>query len=241
MFHLNLKPFDLSGTSSPAFQTPGTDGKMIQSLLEYYETASGTRSKSNAILYHLQPFPPNTRGYLYFHVEENKPPITGELRFRICGNPWHFEQGHDLRGRNPWETWNISLFRLARIKQYAGIYHIIRRERLVPTDVLSDIQKLPMLEKTSAVLYDIGQPFVIDLSVQDVRFTLMHPKYTAFCCLRQLFCDRPRKIHPYTGELHFRILVKVINKAAYRKGSSSNGTISNARGRGATNTPYAIS
>ncbi|PPQ80517.1 hypothetical protein CVT25_001547, partial [Psilocybe cyanescens] len=40
--------------------------------------------------------PPNTKGHLYYHLENGRPLISGEVRMQICDGPSDFEKGHDL-------------------------------------------------------------------------------------------------------------------------------------------------
>lgn len=66
-----------------------------------------------------KPFPPNTRGFLYYHSPAFMPPTAGEIRFRLTqsSSPKDFYTGSDLLLPNGL-PWSLPLVRLAH-----GLYH----------------------------------------------------------------------------------------------------------------------
>ena len=61
---------------------------------------------------YLWPFPPNMRGFLYYHTPPKAPPLVGEIRFRIASHLDNFHDGEDLLSRDK-TPWSISPFSLA--------------------------------------------------------------------------------------------------------------------------------
>ncbi|TFK45340.1 hypothetical protein OE88DRAFT_1222537 [Heliocybe sulcata] len=83
------------------------------------------------------PFPPNSHGFLYWHLEPDAPPVSAQVRFRttISSDPDTFPSGRDLQLPNG-RTWNISLFRIARRSQYSGLRAHLLSEELVTERLL---------------------------------------------------------------------------------------------------------
>ncbi len=54
------------------------------------------------------PFPPNTRGFLYYHNPPKAPPFVGELRFRCANSLEDFPNGKDLLSTDKFNPWSIS-------------------------------------------------------------------------------------------------------------------------------------
>ncbi|TFK46233.1 hypothetical protein OE88DRAFT_1595401, partial [Heliocybe sulcata] len=83
------------------------------------------------------PFPPESHGFLYWHLQPDGPPVSGHVRFRITksSDPATFPSGHDLQlpdGR----IWNIPLLRIARCSRYSGLRVHLLSENLVTAKVL---------------------------------------------------------------------------------------------------------
>lgn len=45
------------------------------------------------------PFPSGTRGVFYYHQPPDRPPVAGELRFRVCDSVSHFVDGADQKSQ----------------------------------------------------------------------------------------------------------------------------------------------
>ncbi|KAF8347384.1 hypothetical protein F5887DRAFT_881885, partial [Amanita rubescens] len=58
-------------------------------------------------------FPPNTRGFLYYHTPPKAPPFVGELRFRCANSLEDFPNGKDLLSTDRFNPWSIPLSTLA--------------------------------------------------------------------------------------------------------------------------------
>ncbi|TFK46221.1 hypothetical protein OE88DRAFT_1044729 [Heliocybe sulcata] len=102
------------------------------------------------------PFPPESQGFLYWHLEPHAPPISGQVRFRTTTSPdpATFPSGHDLQLPDA-GTWNIPLFRIARALKYSGIRALLLSEKLVTADVLGAAVSASSQEKLRLPKSDI--------------------------------------------------------------------------------------
>ncbi|TFK46224.1 hypothetical protein OE88DRAFT_1739672 [Heliocybe sulcata] len=119
------------------------------------------------------PFPSNSQGFLYWHLDPGAPPVSGQVRFRTTtsSNPATFPIGRDLQlpdGR----MWHISLFDIARRAKYSGLRAHLLSENLVTVNVLNTAQTISARtgKKTyhpatgSLLIWTFGQSFLVDLT-----------------------------------------------------------------------------
>lgn len=120
-----------------------------------------------------KPFPPGTKGVLYYHQSPTLPPASGQVRFRICDTVSQFANGRDLDVVIG-DPWNIPLLNVVKSAKYKGIKALLLREGLVDRRLIADIQGITKgvsSHKKGAAIFDIDQPFVADLSTSlTVRF-----------------------------------------------------------------------
>ncbi|KAF8350356.1 hypothetical protein F5887DRAFT_297990 [Amanita rubescens] len=112
-----LKPFDctdLSGTSRPCLTLP-----CGRTHIGYHKTKGAS------------PFPPNTRGFFYYHTPPKAPPLVGELRFRCASNLDDFHDGKDLVLKDKFTPWSIPLYALANWVGYAKLREQLMLDNLV--------------------------------------------------------------------------------------------------------------
>lgn len=130
-----------------------------------------------------KPFPPNTRGFFYYHSPASMPLTAGEIRFRLTqsASPKDFCAGLDLLLPNGL-PWSLPLVRLAH-----GLYHraessTFRQAVLVESLVLDRLVNTATLDgiavSLKAASYGEKPKFlptnvINDLS-QLVEFTLQH-------------------------------------------------------------------
>ncbi|KAG6871823.1 hypothetical protein C0995_016112 [Termitomyces sp. Mi166 len=160
-----------------------------------------------------EPFPINTRGFLYYHLPPNLPPTCGQIRFRVTTNddPGQFERGTDLIGLDA-TPWSISTFSLM-----CPLYEILRkqllRDQLITrafVDTMVDLQKKYGVSKTSPrEMYYLEQPFMFDMSMRVVTFRLVTASKVCGMKLTKLFADhreayRTDDPYPYQGRLLLR-------------------------------------
>ncbi|KAF5377923.1 hypothetical protein D9615_006760 [Tricholomella constricta] len=150
-----------------------------------------------------KPFPPNTRGFLYWHHGTN-----GGIRFRLVPEPDPnlFSTGTDLLYPNA-VPWTIHLLSLACNSEYASIKAKLTADRLVDTASFESLQKGPAhLSRNSALIHRLDQPFELDISSQSNTILIISPTRWGKALLPKFLRDWRASVRsvPYTG----RILVR---------------------------------
>src|SRR4051812_26499937 len=89
------------------------------------------------------PFPPNTRGFFYYHRDPALPPIAGQLRFRLTPkrDPASFAEGTDLL-RTDFRPWGRSLLIMAAQRGYALILARLLEDGLIDSELLGKCETL---------------------------------------------------------------------------------------------------
>ncbi|TFK45342.1 hypothetical protein OE88DRAFT_1669364 [Heliocybe sulcata] len=118
------------------------------------------------------PFPPDSHGFLYWHLDPDAPPVSGQVRFRNSApsDPATFPSGRDLQlpdGR----IWNISLFDIARVSKYSGLRAHLLSENVVTKDMLDTALNISVRlagrrihpGTGSLLIWKFGQRFLVDL------------------------------------------------------------------------------
>ncbi|KAF8960799.1 hypothetical protein BDZ97DRAFT_1921873 [Flammula alnicola] len=165
----------------------------------------------------LRAFPPNTRGVFYYHIQPGEPPISGQIRFRICNDLAGFADGHDLLDSDG-ETWNVPLYYIATYEVLAGFESQLLYDSLVDKELLDDIKKLPQIGTIHPrrYLYSPTQPFVIDLQKQTKKrkFNLITRHSRDPFDAHTLFCQRRDRelgyVSPYAGRIRARFEVSTL-------------------------------
>ncbi|TFK46208.1 hypothetical protein OE88DRAFT_1043726 [Heliocybe sulcata] len=145
------------------------------------------------------PFPPDSQGFIYWHLEPDAPPVSGQLRFRTTASsdPTSFPSGRDLQlpdGR----TWNISLFEIARRSKYSCLRAHLLSEELVTAEVLDTGLNICGLEGTrtvhpgpsSLLIWKFGQSFLVDFQSPGVGLWIMGSSAAERLRLERLFSFR---------------------------------------------------
>lgn len=115
------------------------------------------------------PFPPNSKGYLYYHSPPHLPPSAGELRFRLANIDTSFRDGKDLLTPHG-IPWHIPVLSIARHPPIAGLQPIKRQllaESLITREQLNEcaeIPDVPQLSNETVILHELSQPFPISWS-----------------------------------------------------------------------------
>ncbi|KAG6832051.1 hypothetical protein H0H92_005473 [Tricholoma furcatifolium] len=133
------------------------------------------------LFYALQPTPPNTRGYLYYHHVPNTPPASAELRFRVItpkDDDSDLSSGSDLLLPNSPRPWSCTLFRLAESKTYQPLWDFFCH-RYLDDATARWIQKNARNESIARgglqVLHYLEQPFVMDMRYSSIRLGIVTP------------------------------------------------------------------
>ena len=120
-------------------------------------------------------FPPGTKGVFYYHQSPALPPTAGEMRFRICDEVSQFAKGKDLEIEIG-EPWSIPLYKIVKFPYYNKVQDLILREGFVDPGLIADIEKMAgegmEPKKKGIAIYDIEQPFVVNLSATSLRLRL---------------------------------------------------------------------
>ncbi|TFK46202.1 hypothetical protein OE88DRAFT_1739659 [Heliocybe sulcata] len=141
-------------------------------------------------------FPPDSQGFLYWHLDPDAPLLSGQVRFRITtsSDPATFPEGRDLQLPDG-GTWNISLFDIARRSTYSGLRAHLICEKLVTAKVLYTALNLSGLEGArtirpatgSLIIWKFGQKFLVDLQSRAVVTWIIGSLAGARLCLHNLF------------------------------------------------------
>jgi hypothetical protein len=150
-------------------------------------------------------FPPNTRGFFYYHTPPKAPPFVGELRFRCASNLDDFHNGKDLLSKDKFTPWSIPQYVLANYITYATW-----REQLILDNLVTQATLDKWLTAQKAVdrpvLYYFTQPFFFRFNSRFLAFYMATKDEIGDCMWRSLIIDsrvsRYRsRIFPYGGEL----------------------------------------
>ncbi|KAF8968777.1 hypothetical protein BDZ97DRAFT_328448 [Flammula alnicola] len=165
------------------------------------------------------PYPPKTRGAFYYHQDPGRPALSGELRFRMCNSIAKFHMGQDLQV-DVGEPWNIPLLTMVQKAPFLPICRLLTQDGLVDDDLVADLQKLPHLyrhTKESIMLYEIDQPFVVDVARSQWAVSLVTRKSLQTVVLQKLFRAQTGKFTPlYTGRVRARFEASTLPEHAHR-------------------------
>ncbi|TFK46211.1 hypothetical protein OE88DRAFT_1638646 [Heliocybe sulcata] len=163
------------------------------------------------------PFPPDSQGFLYWHLDPDAPCLSGQLRFRTTSSsdPATFPSGRDLQlpdGR----TWNISLFEIARGFKYSGLSAYLLSEKLVTAQALDTAshtseRNMEKVAADSLFIWKFGQGFPVDFRRFFLPVWIIGHSEAKVVYLRDLFSVQVRESGstgtgktvidmPYTGE-----------------------------------------
>ncbi|CAA7265685.1 unnamed protein product [Cyclocybe aegerita] len=180
---------DMSGQLNITFRPRLQDGG--ESLVHFgYENISAG----------LRPFPPKTKGVLYYHrPSSGEPVMSRELQFRVCEDVTTFQDGSDLLAPNGAEPWNIPLYHVIKSRRMELLVDLMLQEGLVKRQVVDKIAKLPYIIKGYRPLYALDWPFVVNLSSCTVRFGLVNLSMFECLDIRNTFRFGIACVAPYSG------------------------------------------
>ncbi|KAF8350354.1 hypothetical protein F5887DRAFT_1094627 [Amanita rubescens] len=191
----HLKPSDctdLSGTSQPCLTLPCGRTRIS------YPKINGTSR-----------FPPNTRGFFYYHTPPKAPPLVGELRFRCASNMDDFHDGKDLVLKDKFTPWSIPLYALANCVSYAKLREQLMLDNLVTQAMLdkwgtarSMVREVKYkVRRDRPVLYYITQPFVFRFNADRIAFYTATKDEIGGCFANNPLRDNRsnKSIFPYGG------------------------------------------
>ncbi|KIM40620.1 hypothetical protein M413DRAFT_28419 [Hebeloma cylindrosporum] len=151
---------ELSGSKTVILRTPRGSSLQLQ-----YKSRLENRE------YFQLPFPPGTKGVFYHHLPPGIPPQAGELRFKKCESVQGFSYGEDLQV-DAGQHWSLPLINIVQsAPRQAYLNELLVEPGLVDRGLVADLQRLVRDQTkdkggfSSTTLYDIDQPFIIDLQL----------------------------------------------------------------------------
>jgi hypothetical protein len=155
----------------------------------------------------IQPFPPNTCGFLYFHCPRDEPPLTYGIRFRITqsSRPTSFASGTDLF-RSPSIPWQIPLSTLAAATGRAEALRAqLLEEGLITEEQLNESRTaIPNKKRLNPTLtlHQLSQSFPVFFN-RGIWLQIVGADNTALWNYPYMFADMRAKfrphVHPYSG------------------------------------------
>ncbi|KAF8962132.1 hypothetical protein BDZ97DRAFT_1159615 [Flammula alnicola] len=216
MSQLGQEIYDLSGRGKTLFQ--------MLFFHESFPQDDRRESANSRVILHYRhqvvngvcatvPFPKDTRGVLYLHLPSGHSDISAQIRFRVCHTLAGFKQGRDLCDDITGEPWNVPLCSIVKVPMYSALYRSLLEEGLIDTGLISDIHNLP-ITRTSSYLYDLNQPFILDLAHNAIQLSLTTRRSLETIKVIYMLTDRrPAKgIHwnPYRGLVRARFEVSTL-------------------------------
>jgi hypothetical protein len=152
------------------------------------------------------PYPPGTKGFLYYSTSPEKPRIAGELRLRVTSSddPASFESGSDLL-QNDGRPWSRPLYILS--KQFSPLYAKLKEDQLVPNDldaVLSTLPSKDISHRRSPILYTLNDTFIVKFDVRSSTLYVITEQGVESPSFNRFFSegrgkDKDGYVTPYTG------------------------------------------
>ncbi|KAJ6469012.1 hypothetical protein C8R47DRAFT_1150898 [Mycena vitilis] len=155
------------------------------------------------------PFPPDTRGFLYYRSPPHQSPLAGGIRFRVAEQPDKagFLAGHDLMMAHGL-PWHIPIWELLERRRFASIAKILAADGFTPSLFKESCAALNV-ERDSVFITALGEPWAVDWSTEFSRIYFGRPFHTPTAALvRHPWYYRGSDLRkaPFTG----RGLVSVI-------------------------------
>ncbi|KAJ7701549.1 hypothetical protein B0H17DRAFT_1195329 [Mycena rosella] len=106
-------------------------------------------------------FPPDTRGFLYYHSVPNQSPLGGGVRFRVAQSPdaHGFLAGHDLLMEHGL-PWHIPIWQLCSRRAHTNLLTVLKADGFAPPEMLLASEKLN-ISNDSVLVTALGQPWVV--------------------------------------------------------------------------------
>jgi hypothetical protein len=152
--------------------------------------------------YYMDRFPPDTRGFLYYHTPPKAPPFVGDVRFRLANDLDSFHDGEDLLSDDNTVPWTIPSYSLA------NHVNACLREQLLLDGLISQmtLDEWARIKPGQRVLYYLRQPFFLRFRTFFFAFYTATREHIGRCGLTNPVVDRrsSRPVSPYGGELSLR-------------------------------------
>ncbi|KAF6759433.1 hypothetical protein DFP72DRAFT_1166878 [Ephemerocybe angulata] len=133
------------------------------------------------------PFPPGSRGFLYYHSRQGQAACAGDIRFRVIvdvGSPSAlpadlFSSGRDLLNHTGYRPWRIHMTQLYTVQRYDAIRRLLQSQGLISAAQDREAEKqLSGLNcratGQSTIIDTISDTFVIQLPTSTIRLAFTH-------------------------------------------------------------------
>ncbi|KAF6759422.1 hypothetical protein DFP72DRAFT_1063796 [Ephemerocybe angulata] len=133
------------------------------------------------------PFPPGSRGFLYYHRETVKAACAGEIRFRVVdvGSPSAsaadlFASGRDLLDYTGYRPWRIHLTQLYTAQRYDPIRRLLLSQGLISAaqdrEAENQFSGVSLAQRPgrSTIIDRISDTFVIQLPAVTLNLAFIH-------------------------------------------------------------------
>ncbi|KAJ7756276.1 hypothetical protein B0H16DRAFT_696393 [Mycena metata] len=121
------------------------------------------------------PFPPDTKGFLYFYSPPDRHPLCGCIRFRVAEDPSSrgFQAGHDLLLPHglPWE---IPIWETVTWGGYKNLLDVLAADGFAPP-LLQLACRSANVERDSVFISALGQPWLVDWATEFSRIYVIRP------------------------------------------------------------------
>ncbi|KAJ6463479.1 hypothetical protein C8R45DRAFT_521178 [Mycena sanguinolenta] len=156
-------------------------------------------------------FPPDARGYLYYHSPSSHCPLAGGLRFRVTEerSPEGFLAGHDLLMSHGL-PWHIPICEIVSLPTYSNILKLLIQDGFAPP-VLQRTCKFLNVARDSVFIPALGVPWAVDWSTEFSRvyFVRQNDHPTPALVRHPWYAKHTVRRAPYSG----RGLVSVIKNS----------------------------
>ncbi|PPR01580.1 hypothetical protein CVT24_005871 [Panaeolus cyanescens] len=116
------------------------------------------------------PFPPGTRGFLYYHLPPGRPPFSATVRFRVTPSPdpASFADGYDLpiplSHQHVPGPWQLRIPKLVVRRGASPLVDLLQSEGLLHPTTIECVKRnydMAKFGRNSHFLYTLEDPFII--------------------------------------------------------------------------------
>ncbi len=184
-------------------------------------------------------FPPNTRGFLYYHTPPKAPPFVGELRLRCANSLEDFPNGTDLLSTDKFTPWSMPLSAMATQTNYLSLRGQLMLDDLASQTTLDTwvttrakalhVHKSYRFGPRRPILYYFRQPFLFRFDSLHLLFHTATKDQIGFCVATNPIWDHRfspgSRVPPYSGKLSSQFSIDHIKNNFIRKWLGPTGTL----------------
>jgi hypothetical protein len=130
------------------------------------------------------PFPPGTRGFLYYHSPIGVPQTAGEIRLKKTDCHQDLQLPNGL-------PWSIPLLRISMHSFYREFKSLLLKEGLVTRQLMAECQAMMLSsskrlldnKQPTTIIHSFNQPFIVDFDRPLLNFWLLEDTRLRHVCL----------------------------------------------------------